>query len=519
MRTEFLSEISEISEISQIAALNESMLDISIKAQDKVLTSKAKREQFLTSEVTVLHKTDGVKLTVLKIQNEGKLTDYIFQYKGNILYPGEYDYETNFQIKRNSTGQSQFGLVFDHFEKKVNKNSIPVGTELFIEFLMNKPTLSSNYNTKHKMVLIGYSKSSYEQKFGKLKTNPSGFTTTKRQTYARELGIDVPMKLFQGVLGTSREFESGIIHPDLRKEFNSRKLSMNFDNDELLIQDIQDIFLQIDSKYGGKEEGVVINYGTEILKFQQQYQLNQEARRQIKQKFQEKTPELESLYWDQVKRVQAEMALSISRRRGNLEQKLKELSDMLKAYKPEFHHCKKCSTNIKDDIQLNQKTLIIKNLRGNNGQLILGKFRILTKNGHVKLINKALREYDEVTVCLVTGKENKETRDLRLKMLKDTFSNNPKLHIIEARTGNLLTIINKSPININQVIQGSDRVDTYQKQLQRTLGINIQELQRDKDQISQTEVISKIDNEEFFKKNTPPEVHKYYNEVIKAYKD
>ena len=59
---------------------------------------------------------------------------------------------------------------------------------------------------------------------------------------------------------------------------------------------------------------------------------------------------------------------------------------------------------IKDDIQLNAKTLIIKNLKGNNNCLMLGKFRIFT-NGHLKVLKSALKDFDNVCICLVTPKE------------------------------------------------------------------------------------------------------------------
>lgn len=500
----------------QETILNESMLDISILAQDKVLKNKSQREEFLTSKVTVYHKTDGIKLTVMKIQNDGLLTDYIFQYKGNVLYPGEYDYQTPFKIKRDSVGQSQFGLVFNHFNK-LGKNSIPVGTELFIEYLMRKPTLSSQYSDTHKMVLIGYSKSSWEVNYARLKTKPSGFKIEKRMSYARELNIDTPLKLFDGILGSERSLESGIEYKGLRDEYNSRKNSFNWDEDELLIKDISDMFLQVDSKYGGKEEGVVLQYNDKIIKYQQQYQLDQDARRLIKAKYQEDTPEKEGDYWTLVTGEQSKIQFNISSKRGSLESKLQELSQVLKNYKPTFCHSKKCETNIKDDIQLNQKNLIVKSMKGNNGQLVLGKFRVLTKDGHVKLIKKALKEYDQVVVCLVSSKETKVTKDLRMKMLQATFGSNPKVHFIEAQTGNLITILNKSPININQVIQGSDRVQNYTVQLQRQLGVSAQELERDSTQISQTEVISKLNDEAFFKRNTPPEIHNLYNELLKTY--
>jgi len=228
-------------------------LDISIQSADKYLTSEKKVEDFLLSVVQVEHKTDGVKLTVIKKDDN----DYIFAYKGNVLYKSEYDYQPNTKIEKESIGASQFKTVFQHFNK-LGKNDIPVGTELFIEFLMSKPTLSSNYIKKHKMVLIGYSNSIWEEKFGKIKTKNSGMQTDKRDIFAKQLKIDIPQLLFHGIMGSQDTFSIGIKNKILKSEFEQQKLLMNWDNYTLLIDEIKQLFLGIESKYGGREEGVVI---------------------------------------------------------------------------------------------------------------------------------------------------------------------------------------------------------------------------------------------------------------------
>jgi hypothetical protein len=232
-------------------------LDISIQSADKYLTTEGKIEKFLMSEVYVEHKTDGVKLNVIKKNDNGNIDDYIFAYKGNILYKTEYDYQPNIRVKSESIGASQFKTVFQHFAK-LGENDIPKGTELFIEFLMSKHTLSSNYSTKHKMVLIGYSESTYVEKFGKLKTKNTGMKTAKRNEFAKQLKIHIPQLLFCGVLGDKDTFSESIKNSSLKLEFNKQKMSMNWDDYELLLNDIKQLFLGVQSKYGGMEEGVVI---------------------------------------------------------------------------------------------------------------------------------------------------------------------------------------------------------------------------------------------------------------------
>ena len=75
---------------------------------------------------------------------------------------------------------------------------IPPNTELFVEFLMSKSTLSSNYTERHGMILIASSPTTYSTKYGKIHSKPKGFDTSKRNKYANILELDVPLVLFKG---------------------------------------------------------------------------------------------------------------------------------------------------------------------------------------------------------------------------------------------------------------------------------------------------------------------------------
>jgi len=487
-------------------------LDISIQAAGKYLTSDKKIQEFLSSPVKVEQKTDGVKLSVLKIDNNGNLDDYIVAYKTNILYSTEYDYQSSTKVKKESIGASQFKLVFQHL-KKLGKNSIPVGTELFIEYLLSKPTLSSNYSTKHKMVLIGSSPVSYSTKFGKLKTSGT-LDISYRDKYAKELKIDVPQHLFTGIMNSAISFESGISNKILAAEFRKVKNSFNWSIPELLLDDIRQLFLSIESKYGGTEEGVVLSFNNKLLKFQQIYQVNQEARLLIKMKYRHNDPLDETKYWESVKSAALEIVSSITVKSRKLEDLLSELSTELKRYKLTFLHPKKTPAIIKDDIQLNAKSLIIKRMRGNNNALIIGKFRILTKEGHAKLIKRASTLYDNVVIDLVTSKDTKDTKDLRTKMISKVF---PNVDIIHSINGNLVRIVQKAPININVVYAGSDRVQGYKQQLKNNIGISVKEMIRTDSDISASKVIENLKDEDYFKKNTPKEIHSMYDEIKRAY--
>lgn len=499
------------------------MLDVSILSADKYITSTAKLENVLFNEVSVEAKTDGVKLTVFKLHNNGDINDWVFSYKNHILYPDEYNFQPDAKVSKESVGASQFKKVFDHF-KNIGKTSIPVNTELQCEFLMRKSTLSSNYSKPHGIVLIQYSKSKFNEedlKFGVFKSSPSNPSTAKRDEYAEELKLNTPLKLFHGILGYQRELEKGILNKDLKDEYNKVKMSLAWNEPEELFRQIKQMFLNVPSAFGGKEEGVVLKLkdGT-LLKLQQSYQLDKAARDAIKQKFREPDEAKESLYWERVTADSvklANMVITNNRVLTNLPLLLSDLSDLLKRFKPDYTHSKKTLAMIKDDIQLNAKTLIIKNLKGNNNCLILGKFRIFT-NGHLKVLKSALKDFDNVCLCLVTSKDTKETRDLRLKAIQKVVSGNPRVQIIEANSGNLVRICSdKAPFNINAVYTGSDRVSEYMELLKHSIGMSVKEVHRTDSDISATKVIENINDKSFFEKNTPKELHSLYNEYKNTY--
>ena len=491
-------------------------LDISILAANKFLNSSKKLEWFFNTPVEIEAKTDGVKVTALKIADDGDLSDWIIAYKGHILYSEEFNYNSDDNIKKSSIGSSQFKIVLDHF-KSLGKTSIPVGTELQLEYLMRKPTLSSNYERPHGIVLIGYSKSTYTAEFGILKTKNSGMNTAKRDMFAKELKLNVPLKIFDGVMSSKEEFERGILAKDLKIAFSKFKEFFDFSDYTDTYNRLSSLLLGIPSVFGGKEEGVVLKFSDgKILKIQQDYQLDQVKRAEIKNKWKESDESSENQYWENVKGSAYDIFYKIDKKKS-LSDMLSQMSSLLKRYELNYTHSKKNETIIKDDIELNVKTLILKSLKGNNGCLVLGKFRVLTK-AHFNLIKLATKEFDKVLVCLVSSKDTAKTEDLRLRMLEvalKQFGN--KVQIVKSSNGNLLRIISNSDFNINAVYAGSDRVSDYEKQLKNVLGMKVKELVRTDEDISATKVIANINNEKYFKQNTPKEIHFLYSDILKEY--
>ena len=491
-------------------------LDISIQAAKKFLTSDKKKDWFLDTPVIVEHKTDGVKLTLIYKDDTGDYTkDWIVSYKGQIQFPEEFDFAASSTIKKSSIANAQFKLVFDHLKKITPSFHGKINTEYFIEFLMTKPTLSSNYKYKHRMVLIAHSPTTYEDNFGILKSHPTSFITNDRNAVAKELQVDHPQLLFKGTL---RNFEKGIQNPELKKIYQNYKNIIDFHDNDNLIQNITDMFLKVESKYGGVEEGVVLNYGDKLLKIQQVYQVDQEARKAIKAKYQEDTEELENQYWDSIRLTALNIIKKITKGKAVkyvnfpkvLEQCAKELGS-IRTF--DFSHSKKNNTQIKDDIQGNIKMIIRKGLKGNNNFLFLGKFRVLTK-AHYDIIKAGLRKYDGGVVAIITNKDTKDTKDLRTKMVQKAF---PKIEIVHHSTGNLFSIMQKATKNINVVLAGSDRVSSYKAILKRNPDISVEETKRTKFDISATKVIDNIDSKLSFETSTPKVIHSMYNEIRRAY--
>ncbi len=508
--------------------INESSKDrisISIQAASKWLSSDKKKAEFISTPVRVEMKYDGVQMTLVYKDNTGDYTkDWIVAYKGEIQYPNEFNFTSTDNIKKSSIANAQFKLVFKHLEKITPLISgIPKNTEFFIEMLMKKPTLSSNY-TKHGMIIIAASKCSWEDNFGKLKTQ-STFDTSTRDKYSKILDIPAPTVIFDGVLGNQSTFEKSIKVKELKTVYNEFKSSFDWFDSDSIIKSVSEVFLSLDSKYGNhKEEGVVIIYkdGTRILKFQQIYQVDQEARTIIKNKFKENEIENENDYWDKV-RLNALNIITIVTR-GKLikyvdfPDVLEHCAEVLKKLNLSFTHSKKNNIQVKDDIQGNVKFILRKNLKGNNGSLIIGRFQPFTL-GHKKMIDQAKKKSDMFTICIVRArKQDKEKNplpyDLQVKMIKDIYSN---VEIITHSTGNLFGIMQKSKNNINIIWAGSDRVSEYKSTISRNPDLSIQEIKRTNNDISATKVKEAIKNDDkkLFKTMTYKSLHKYWNELKK----
>lgn len=492
------------------------MLDISIPQVTSKFKTTDQILDFMKSKIKIEAKTDGVKLTLVKINDTGTLDDWIVAYKGQVFYRGEFEYIKDLALADQvSIGNSQFDKVFDHLEtlKASDYNKIPNNTEIFCEFLVSKNTVMSNYTKTGTIIVLGYGKASPELRFGKLKTNSGSFETKNVKMYANALKLITPPVLFDGVLFPADVMFKGIQNKVLEQELKSKRMtlkSLETDPKEYF-NTLIEAFLNVESEFGGKEEGIVLHHNDKLYKAQQPYQLDRLARTGKKLRWMEDDPKVEQAYWDDVLEVSRRIAGQVTTQ--DIKVGLNEISKRIKQLNFEGAHSKKNQVTVMDDIQANAKMFYLKALKGNNGGLVFGKFRILT-NGHVKMIERAQRECDEVVIGLVTSSDTKDTKDLRLEALKKTF---PGVKIIELVSGNIFTALKKAEININHLYAGTDRKEDYERQLLKAPGINVQEIERSDADISATKVISNLSDYTFFKVNTPKAIHTLYEKYVKAY--
>jgi cytidyltransferase-like protein len=336
-----------------------------------------------------------------------------------------------------------------------------------------------------------------------------------REKFAKVFKVNLPEELFKGKMSK------------LPRGLNSRAKEYFSDYEDVIKNSSSDLekwgnirlfFLSIPSLYGSqKEEGVVFHLskeigGTPILKIVQDDQYDKELRGSQKAKF-KMDWEDEDNYWINI-RAKAKEIVGLVDYTQPLYRSLKEVSKIVyKDWKVDISHNKKSEQNIRDDVQLTVKSMLVRLMPGNNGALLIGKFRVVT-NGHMKMFKQAMKNSDQLVVAVVSNKETKKTLQLRIDMVKAAV---PEAEIITTTSGNLLTILNKTSTNINKIYAGSDRIDSYKNQLKRNLDVGVEEILRTDNDESATKVIRNLSDIKYFKKNTPKSTHKFLKELTSTY--
>ena len=481
------------------------MLDISIKNADKIPSSQIMNDTWIVEE-----KTDGTKLSIIVFDGE-----IYVSYKNTIIFSDELE-DVSVSNAKSSIGMSQYKMVWDKLSKVRN---LPRGNwEFFCEFLMEKPTLTRSYTKKHSIILLAKSRiTRCDIKGISIKTNPSGFDIDCDKE-AKQFGFDRPMVLFNGRFDSVASLKRGSTDRRLTKEI-SRLIPDDYD--DLSLEEkyahVKTLFLEIQSVYGGKTEGVVLRdqKGSKFFKFLQSDQHDIETRNKKKESSRMSQAD-ENLYWKKIQEI-AQSYIEKGQNNQPIRQKLKNASIFVNQYSGLPEHTAKTEQSIRDDLFLTIKLKINRQEPGNNNAIVLGKFRVFTKNGHKKMVDDAIKDNDDVVITVVTGKDTKKTKDLRLRMVKAVY---PDKEIIETTSGNLITIINKASKNINSVYAGSDRIPSYRNQLERNPDVHVKEIKRNDNDVSASKVIEMIKNDDLigFKRETPKQIHPFWNELRDTYK-
>nr|DAS65393.1 MAG TPA: hypothetical protein [Bacteriophage sp.] len=485
-------------------------VEVKIESADKYLNSIKRIHEFLTDECIIEQKSDGVMLSLLLKDKTGDYTkDWVVSYKNQIQYPNEFDFAGLNNIKSNSISNSQFRFIFEHL-KQIDYSSLPVNTEFFVEFLMNKPELYSDYKIRHKMVLIGYSSTVFEEQYGILKSCISSFKTLKRDNYAEILKVRTPRPLFSGKL---IEFENGILDDELKSKFMQIKNLLNPENYQDYLDRIKNLLLSVESKFGGKEEGIVITNSYGVFKYQQSYQNDTNLKQININKF-KGTQDEELSYSNHIRLAALNIVTQQPRPflQNNINNILKNYAESLGKLKIDFKHPKKTEFQIKEDIQHIIKKLVIKSLKGNNNFIFISKFSILT-NTYFDMIKQALKEFDNGVICIVSNKDTINTRKIREQMIKECF---PNIIIKHYNSANLTAILRNQDININAVVCDQNKYYRVKEILKFIPDIKAYSIKTEG--INANSIIENIDNQLLFTRNTPKQIHSLYDKLKLIYK-
>jgi len=513
------------------------MIDISIPNLDKVVTNDEKLEAFLSDSYRIEEKFDGTKLTLWRNSNEWEddyRRNWVISFKNQILYPNEFKDIDREIIKKYSLGISQYAFIHDHIKRiHINTKNISKNTEFFIEFIQNKLTTTRDYKKKHDLFLIAYSPAEGNIEGGMLKTSPIGFFQEDLNRFSEILSLKTPPVVFHGRINSEENISKGIKNDTLMNTWLSTKDIFKKNKYDT----IKKTLLSFESMLGGKTEGVVLHSSSGTLfKFLQDDQHDKSVRFAKKLRFQN-SKEIEEKYWSEIYILARENVKSIQNLNSNnyeinLGKIVKDIysikdNTIKNLFTFKFEAMKKedkliddesLIQKIRDDLHLTSKQLLMDKLPENQNALFIGKLRIPTK-AHTDIIRTAINKYNHVIVCIVKAKKDtKQSLNLEYqkKILKKLFGE--KVTIIEHSTGNLTSIINKSPKRIKFLLTGTDRIESYAGQLKRHPQINMVEIKRDEesvDNISATKTIDYIRNNDFenFKKMVDAELWDEFKNV------
>jgi hypothetical protein len=410
------------------------MLDISLKALEKVITNPKKAADFLRKHVVAVEKIDGTKLTLIRNDAPFDPKDYtknwIVAYKGSIIYPTEFQglEKREKDIKTSALGTSQYKFVHDHLRKiHSGTGEVPLNTEFFVEFVQNKPTITRDYARKHGMYLVGFGPTKFAVSRGQLFSS-SNFVDSPGQleTYREILQLGSFPVVFDGNLSTRKSILEGCIDPSLKEMFSQGFDTTDFSDPVSIVSLVTSVFSRLESSLGGPAEGVVLQVGDDdmsqkqLLKILAADQHSKEVRG-AKRSRSKGTEEEEANYWRSVNELVDGILDELPR--GEPSKMLDALSRAVYKIKDIPAHPVKTPINVSEDIFLTAKLRLL-----GTGTHRANKVAVIPMAakpfhaGHDSLIKKAVRDgNDSVIVFVSTGGREEISAEDMIPLWRDYY--------------------------------------------------------------------------------------------------
>jgi hypothetical protein len=408
---------------------------------------RTKAQAFLNDpNIKIVEKIDGTKLTLLRRNNQFNPDDYTknwyIAYKGNIIYPGEARglASREEEVRSSSSGTAQYSLIHSHMARvHANTESIPPGTEFFLEFVQRKPTISREYPQKHGIFLTLYGKSRYKATGTHLVTDITPEDgQSSLEAYARLLGVNTYPVLFEGKLSSFDDLRDGIrsrmIQARYTKLFDKLKAAYDDSSPDRplkIVDAVYDMFsdfqttlstdadVSSEGEYPAAEGSVFSTSATgalyKALRFDQH---DVDHRVSIKKKYRAETQEAEQAYWNGVVAIAMEIAQEHAPgQRRNVPEA--EFDKVLEDIHQECYFDSAISNRLgslthpkslmqrQEDLFLTTKSQVMKRLEiGTQSGISIGIFVLAGKpvhEGHWQMISRASRECDEALIITSTA--------------------------------------------------------------------------------------------------------------------
>jgi hypothetical protein len=430
-------------------------LDVSIKHLKKEINNEKKALDFVSKKLYVEEKIDGTKLLIIRTDvddTKNWYNNWIVAYKGNILYPDEFNYLSDKEkqdVKKSSIGISQYAIVFDHL-KSINASKIPKNTGFSLEFAQNKETLTRTYNVTQALFLRSYATVKYYINKGFLTTSLSGGEVTDKkrvESMAKKLGVFTFPVWLDGYINSAESFRNAIKNSLLLNIFNQTKI--NYSDPMDIVSKFSNMVIQVESSLGGLPEGVVITTDDgKLYKVTQEDQYNLDVRG-AKKGLYVMEPEKEKVYQTTIRELAKGLIskLDLSQPMNVVLGKYNELVKQIDLDK--IKHGKKNNINKLDDLMLTGKFIIQQRTFIGTGTKTLGIVPMAGKPvhaGHWKLIELAARENERVLVYvsekgrIKTGEfpiQGRQMIEVWNDVLKKYLPSNVSIKFVESPVSNV----------------------------------------------------------------------------------